>query len=383
MLYLDNNATTPIDPEALEAMVRVAGRAWGNPGSRHLAGRRARQALEDARESIAEILNAAPQEVVFTSGGTESNNFAISGLAHSSFNGLPTGESRTGTILLPPGEHPATDEPIQRLVSLGWKRIELELNESGRIQSDIESIPLDDVRFATALLAHNETGVIQHLRPLIQRCSKQGIPFHVDAVQAAGKIDVDFRALGATTMSVGAHKFHGPRGIGALLIRQGVEFPTLLLGGHQEAGRRAGTEPVMLAVGMNTALRNWHTNRVERVERISRLRDRLEAGLIQSCPPVFVNGDTSHRLPNTANLSFPGVEGDPLMIALDIAGVCCSLGSACASGSLMPSPVLVGMGLSADRYSSALRLSVSHLNTEEEIDSAIQIISQTVTRLRS
>lgn len=383
MLYLDNNATTPIDPEALEAMKCVAGRAWGNPGSRHLAGRRARQALEDARESIAEILNASPLEVVFTSGGTESNNFAITGLTRAGLSGLSTEESRTGTILLPPGEHPATEEPVRRLVSLGWKRQDLKLDETGRIQSDIESIPLDDVLLATALLAHNETGVIQDLRPLIQRCAEQGIPFHIDAVQAVGKIDVDFRALGATTMSIGAHKFHGPRGIGALLIRQGCEFPALLLGGHQEAGRRAGTEPVMLAVGMSTALRNWHAQKAERIEKISRLRDRLEAGLIQSCPPVFVNGDRAHRLPNTTNLSFPGVEGDPLLIALDIAGVCCSLGSACASGSLMPSPILVAMGLPAERYSSALRLSVSHLNTEEEIDSAIQIISRTVTRLRA
>lgn len=230
MLYLDNNATTPIDPEALEAMTRVAGRAWGNPGSRHLAGRRARQALEDARESIAEILNASPLEVVFTSGGTESNNFAITGLTRAGLSGLSTEESRTGTILLPPGEHPATEEPVRRLVSLGWKRQDLKLDETGRIQSDIESIPVDDVLLATALLAHNETGVIQDLRPLIQRCAEQGIPFHIDAVQAVGKIDVDFRALGATTMSIGAHKFHGPRGIGALLIRQGCEFPALLLG---------------------------------------------------------------------------------------------------------------------------------------------------------
>ncbi len=373
MINLDQNATTPIDPDVLEAMWRVAQEAGGNPGSRHRAGRRARQALEDARESLAEILDAEPQEVVFTSGGTESTNLALYGYS----------VGRTGTILLPDGEHPATEQPVSRLVASGWSRRILPLESNGRITSSaLHECLLDDVLFGTALLAHNETGVIQDLEPLIGRCLERGIPFHVDAVQAVGKIEVSFRKLKATTLSLGAHKFHGPRGIGALLVRKGVTLRTPFGGGHQESGRRPGTEPVMLAVGMSVALRKWYDNREERTRHLTRLRDRLEIGLMSRCAPAFVNGDTSHRLPNTTNLSFPGCEGEPLLVALDLAGVCCSLGSACASGSLEPSPILVAMNLPKERYSSALRLSVGATNTEAEIDQAIEIISRTVARLR-
>ncbi|SFI58544.1 cysteine desulfurase family protein [Planctomicrobium piriforme] len=374
MIYLDNNATTPLDPAVLDAMGRVAREAAGNPGSRHLAGRRARQALEDARESIAEILEAEPREVIFTSGGTESSNLAITGLT----------AGQTGVVLLPPGEHPATEEPVRRLIAAGWQRCELPLDELGRIDAKFAAqISLDDVRFATAILAHNETGVIQNLEPLAQRCLSQGIPFHVDAIQAVGKIPVSFKRLPATTMSIAAHKFHGPRGIGALLLRAGTKLRPAFVGGFQEAGLRPGTEPVMLAVGMSVALRQWHIAQTERTQRVSALRDRLEQGLLHRCPPVFVNGDVAHRLPNTSNLSFPGCDGDALLIALDLAGVCCSLGSACASGSIEPSPVLVAMGLPEDRYRSALRLSVSMVNTEEEIDQAIDLIANAVTRLRA
>ncbi|HWL08522.1 MAG TPA: cysteine desulfurase family protein [Planctomicrobium sp.] len=373
MINLDQNATTPVAPEVLEVMCRVATDCVGNPGSRHRAGRRARQALEEARESIAEILEAEPGEVVFTSGGTESTNIALFGY----------GAGRTGTILLPDGEHPATEEPVRRLITSGWKRRVLPMDETGRLTPwSLNEIPLDGVDIATALLAHNETGVIQNLSPLIERCLSEGIPFHVDAVQGVGKIDVSFRKLKATTLSLGAHKFHGPRGIGALLVRKGVTLPSLFGGGHQESGRRPGTEPVMLAVGMSVALRLWHDQKDARTRLLSELRDRLEQGLIARCAPVFINGDMTNRLPNTTNLSFPGCEGEPLLVALDLAGVCCSLGSACASGSLEPSPVLLAMNLPKERYSSALRLSVGSTNTVEEIDQAIEIISATVTRLR-
>ncbi|WP_437230960.1 cysteine desulfurase family protein [Planctomicrobium sp. SH661] len=374
MIYLDNNATTPLDPEVLDEMNRVAQVAWGNPGSRHLAGRKARQVLEDSREAIAQILQAAPDEVIFTSGGTESSNLAISGLA----------VAEQGTILLPPGEHPATEEPVRRLINSGWKRKVLPIDVSGRLDPlGLQNLSLEGVSLATSLLAHNETGVIQDLKPLALRCLEHRIPLHVDAVQAVGKIDVSFRDLPATTLSAAAHKFHGPRGIGVLLVRKGARLRPVLLGGYQEQGMRPGTEPVVLAAGMSFALRKWHRDREARTATLTNLRDRLQAGLLAACSPAIVNGDQGSRLPNTLHMSFPGCDGDALLIALDLAGICCSLGSACASGSTEPSPVLLGMGLSKEVALSSLRLSISVWNTPAEIDEAVSKIAAAVRRLRT
>lgn len=373
MIYLDNNATTALDPEVLDEMLRVARLAPGNPGSRHLAGRRARQLLEDARDVIAQILDADREEVIFTSGGTESTNLALTGLS----------AGRKGIVLIPPGEHPATEEPVRRLIKAGWTRRSLTVDGQGRLREDeLATTPLDGVLLATALLAHNETGVIQDLAPLARRCREQRIPFHVDAVQAVGKIDVSFRALGATTMSVAAHKFHGPAGIGVLLVSRGTRLTPLLVGGHQERGLRPGTEPVMLAAGMACALGRWHRERETRTARLKSLRDRLERGILARCGPIRINGDPVHRLPNTLHVSFPGCSGDALLVALDLAGVCCSLGSACASGSAEPPPILLAMGLPPEVYGSALRLSVSIFNTPEEIDAAVEQIASVVSQLR-
>lgn len=373
MIYLDNNATTGVSPQVLEEMCRIANVAPGNPGSRHLAGRRARQVLEDARDSIAEILQARSEEVIFTSGGTESSNLALIGMS----------AGRIGTVLLPAGEHPATEEPVEHLIKTGWTRQIIPMDIRGRLdQSFLRDAPLTGVLLATALLAHNETGVIQDLRPLAERCREHGIPLHVDAVQAVGKIDVSFRDLPATTLSAAAHKFHGPRGIGILLVRKGTRPVPLFRGGHQEWGIRPGTEPVMLAAGMSLALREWQAERDARTRHVQQLRDRLQQGLLSHCNWAVTNGDQQYRLPNTLNIAFPGCEADTLLVALDLAGICCSLGSACASGSNEPSPVLVGMGLTKEIYLSSLRLSVSMQNTPEEIDDAISIISTTVQQLR-
>jgi len=373
MIYLDNNATTQVAPEVLAEMHRLAGVAIGNPGSRHLAGRRARQVLEDARDSIAEILDALPEEIIFTSGGTESNNLALTGLA----------AGRQGLLLLPPGEHPSIEEPVRRLVQSGWQRQTLEVDLQGRLKSTFEEeLELQGVQLATSILAHNETGVIHALKPLAHRCRERGIPFHVDAVQAVGKIDVSFKFLPATTLSAAAHKFHGPRGIGLLLVRRGTRLTPQLFGGHQEQGFRPGTEPVILAAGMAVALRAWHHDKTERFRRITALRDQLERGLLASCSPASVNGDRDHRLPNTLNIAFPGCDADALLIALDLAGICCSLGSACASGSNEPSPILIAMGLPENIFRSSLRLSVSLQNTSEEIELAIRQISEAVRKLR-
>ena len=374
MIYLDNNATTPIAPEVTEEMTRVSEVAFGNPGSRHHAGRTARRILEDSRETIAKILDADPDEVFFTSGGTESSNLAIFGLT----------AGRTGLVVLPPGEHPATEEPVKRLIQRGYRKKKLELDLHGRIVSDsLEAIDWNEVVLGTALLAHNETGTIQDLSEFTDRCSQNRIPFHMDAVQAVGKIPVSFRSCGATTMSVAAHKFHGPRGVGAILVREGTKLIPQMLGGHQEGGHRAGTEPVVLAAGMGKALQMCHQRLAERAALLSSLRDRLQTGLKAACETTVVNSDEENRLPNTLNISFPGCDADALLVALDLAGVCCSHGSACASGSAEPAPILLGMKCPPKVYQSAIRFSVGVQNSPDEIDAAIEIVSTTVKRLRA
>lgn len=374
VIDLDHNATTRVRDEVLVAMDRSWRMAYGNPGSRHVLGRRARQVLEDAREEIATILNAAPSEIVFTSGGTESSNLALGGFM----------AGPAGGIALPPGEHPATEETVRGLQQRGWRRIEIPIGRDGRFDFDkLAALPWADVRLATALLAHNETGVIQEMAPLAERCREHRIPLHVDAVQAVGKIDVDFRALGATTLSLAAHKFHGPRGIGALLIRDGVRLSPLLFGGHQEGGRRPGTENAPLAAGMATALRLWHDDRERVRQHVTQLRDQLAAGLLEQCGPVVVHGSAEHRLPNTLSVAFAGCDGEALLVALDLAGVCCSLGSTCASGSSEPAPILVAMQVDPLLIQSTLRLSAGAENTAEEMVEGVRVIARTVQNLRA
>jgi cysteine desulfurase len=382
-IYLDNNATTRPRPDVVEAMSRAFAEAYANPGSRHAAGRRARQALEEARESIAQILNAAPGEVIFTSGGTEASNMALFGFAR----------GPAGTVALPPGEHPATEESVRVLESRGWKRVTLPIDSSGRLRQEaLDELPWNDIRLATILLAHNETGTIQDISRFAQLCGEHRLPLHVDAVQAVGKISVDFHGLNATSLAVGAHKFCGPRGIGALLLRDGAQLAPTCFGGHQEAGRRPGTECVALAVGMAKALELWHAEREELTARLRELRNRLLAGLTAECPPVIVNGALDLQrgktdpqdvcLPNTLSIAFPGCSGDALMVALDLEGVCCSLGSTCASGSSEPAPILVAMNRSPEVYDATLRFSIGRENTEEEIDEAVRRIARVVARAR-
>lgn len=373
VIYLDHNATTPPAPEVIAAMDAVWRDASGNPGSRHSAGRRARRALEDARELVAGILGAKPIEVVFTSGGTEANNTALFGYT----------QGDPAAIALPEGEHPSIEMAVRRREVQGWKRVTLPLDEHGLIQVDaLNSIDWSQLRVITLLLAHNETGVIQPMNELAELCLSHQIPLHLDAVQAVGKIDVDFHKLTATSLSLGAHKFHGPRGIGALLLREHTRLPALLLGGHQEREHRAGTEPVALAVGLAKALEVWHADRSRIREHLIQLRDRLETQLVATCSPIVVHGAAVERLPNTLNVGFMGCDGEALLVALDLAGVCCSMGSACASGSSEPAPILLGMGCSRELALSSLRFSVGRENTLAEIDEAAQRIAAVVRRMR-
>ncbi len=372
-VYLDHNATTQPYPEVVDLMSEHLLQAYGNPGSRHAAGRVARKVLEESRESMAAILDCDPREIIFTSGGTEASNMALLGLARD-----------PGIIAMTAGEHPATTETRDFLARQGFESCILNVGESGLLDSNqYATLPWSQMKIVTVILAHNETGVIQNLQPLAEMCAERGVPLHVDAVQAVGKIPISFRNSGATTLALGAHKFHGPRGIGALLVREGVELKPMHFGGHQESGRRPGTEPVALIAGMARALEIWHANQAEVAKRLSTLRDKLQQGLLELCDPAVVNGSLEHRLPNTLNIAFPGLDGEALLVAFDLEGICCSLGSTCASGSAEPAPALVAMNCPENVYKSSVRFSLGLENSPEEIDEAITRIARVVNRLRA
>jgi cysteine desulfurase len=371
---LDQNATTPLDPAVLEAM-RPHWLAGGNPESRHRLGRGARRAWDGAKEAVARILGADPAEVVFTSGGTESNNLAILGLAGA---GEPDGD-RPGHLVSSPIEHPAVAGPVAHLEAHGWRVDRPEVEPDGRVEPDRMAAALrDDTRCATLILAHNETGAIQDVARLATLAAARGIPVHTDAVQAVGRIPVDFKALGVATLAASAHKFHGPTGVGLLLIRKGIRLAPILFGGGQQGALRPGTPPVALAVGLATALARWYDEAEARIARWKGLRDRLERGLLDAFGPgaVVRDGplDDAARLPQTLHVGFPGRDGDALLMQLDLAGVAASLGSACASGTTEPSPTLLAMRVPADRLRSSVRFSFGATTTEAEIDEALRRI---------
>lgn len=372
-IYLDNNATTCVLPEVADTMASAWMSAFANPGSQHSFGRDARKILEDSRESIAKILDADPTEVIFTSGGTESINAAIHGLT----------AGRKGMIALTAGEHPATTAACDAVRINGLKQTFLEVDSAGQLKSEqFADLPWSELKLVCVILAHNETGVIQDLRELSDLCEHHRVPLLIDAVQAVGKMPVSFRGLKATALAFGAHKFHGPRGIGGLLLRRGVQIPPLLEGGHQESGRRAGTEPVPLIAGMAKALEMFDQHQTETMSRVQELRDTLQAHLVKTCAPAVVHGEESERLPNTLSIAFPGVEGEAMLVNLDLEGIACSLGSTCASGSAEPAPALVAMGCPKEVSTSSVRFSISRLSTAEEIKSAGDRIQQVVSRLR-
>lgn len=376
-IYLDHNATTRPWPEVIETVAYHLQHSYANPGSRHAEGRKARKVLESSRETIASILGAYPEEVIFTSGGTEASNLALFGAALS---------MTAGTIALTAGEHPATMEACKSLKPHGWKLTTLPVDHDGRLRplecGAASPFWTDDIKVTTVILAHNETGVIQDVRPLAALCQEHGAFCHIDAVQAVGKIEVHFTELGATSLAFGAHKFHGPRGIGGLLLKKGVTLAPFEFGGHQESGRRPGTEMVALAAGMAKALELWHCERHERTARLKELRDRLEAGLLDRCPWAVVNGSREHRLPNTLNIAFPGLDGEAILVNLDLEGIACSLGSTCASGSAEPAPALVAMGAPPEVYKASVRFTVGLENKLSEMDDAAERIGRVIARLR-
>jgi cysteine desulfurase len=370
-IYLDNNATTPLLPAVWESMQPYLTEAFGNPASAHAHGRRARRALEDARESIAAHLGADAEEVVFTSGATEANNLALFGLC----------SEPPGHLLASPIEHPSVAEPLRQLSACGFTLELLPVDWHGVIKvPSLANHVRPDTRLVAVMLANHETGVLQPIRALTETLAGR-VRFHCDATQAVGKVPVHFQDLGVDTLALSAHKFHGPKGIGALLLRRRVKLRPRTWGGHQQHGRRPGTEPVALAVGLACALDCACREMNERLSHVRRLRERFLAQLRESAAPTVLNGPED-GIPHTVNVSFPGVKADLLLMNLDLAGVACSTGSACSSGSLLPSPVLQAMGVNDAVLHSAMRFSFSPLLILDDIDEAARRIVAVVSRLR-
>jgi cysteine desulfurase len=387
-IYLDHNSTTPIDPRVVEAMVRAWRTCSGNPASQHAAGREARRLLEDAREGIAEFLGARTggmdaDQVLFTSGGTEANNLAVFGLSGESKQGSGVRNRGTG-VVVSAIEHPSVREAGSELSRRGYELSLAPVGGDGVVLVDrvAELIARNPPRLVSVMLANNETGAIQPIAEIAALCRARGVMMHTDAVQAVGKIAVSFGELGVDALTVAPHKFHGPLGIGALIIRHGVRIEPLLFGGFQQGGLRPGTENAALAAAFFEALRLWQAEANERESRMRSLRDGLEQMLLAELPETVIIGAAAPRLPNTSCVSFPGVNRQALVMALDLEGVACSTGSACASGSSAPSPTLVAMGLGTELIEGSIRLSLGAFSTAEQVADAARRIIKAVRHLR-
>lgn len=363
-IYLDNNATTPIHPQVLNVLEEALRDTWGNASSIHREGQAARRVIENARESVARLIGATARDVVFTSGGTESNNAAIFGAVGSA----PRCHIVTTAI-----EHPSVAEAVRELERRGCDVTRVEPGRSGRVEApDVVAAMREDTRLVAVMMANNETGVVQPVEEIGRACRERGAHFHCDAVQAAGKIAVDVEAIACDTLSLSAHKLHAPKGIGALFVRRGRSMTPHLHGGAQERRRRPGTENVPLAAAFGAAAALPSAAEAMRV-----LRDRFESSLTGS---FTINGHDVARLPNTSNVTFHGADGEGIVIALDLAGVAVSTGSACSSGRVEPSAVLLAMGLSPEDARATVRFSLSRFTTEAEIDRMSELLRDLVPR---
>ncbi|MEI6605248.1 MAG: cysteine desulfurase family protein [Verrucomicrobiota bacterium] len=371
MIHLDANASTPLRPEVLEAMLPWLRDGYANPSGTYGAAKRARQAIEHARGQVAQWLGAQPEEIVFTSGGTESVNTALLSLDR---------QAGPGPALVSAIEHSAVLRCAESLPrGLNW----VPVNTAGRLDLEAFAENLPEAAFVSVMTANNETGVIQPLRDVCALAREYGRAVHTDAVQAMGKIPLNVRELGVDMLSLSAHKFHGPKGVGALYVRSGLRFSPLLLGGGQEGGRRSGTENTAAIVGLGVAAAIMCKQAaVDHHAALRHLRDAFEAKLLDELAGVTVNGDLGYRLPNTSHLSFDGCEAAGLLILLDEAGIACSAGSACMSGQQRPSHVQVAMGIDETRARSSLRFSFSTLNTMGEAFAAAVMVKRAVEKLR-
>ena len=376
-IYLDHNATTPPLPEVVEAVARSMRDDPGNASSVHAFGQQAKARLDDARMAVAALIDADPSDVVFTSGGTESDNFAIRGAAEAL---QPTGRNHLITAAI---EHEAVLTTLKALERRGWQVTLLSPGRSGVLDAEtLQAAIRPETALVSVMHANNEVGTIQPIAELATIAHAHGALFHTDAVQSVGKIPVSVRHLGVDLLSLAGHKFGGPKGTGALWIRRGVRLNAFMTGGRQERNRRAGTENVPALVGLGVAAAIVRHALAKNAEKIGALRDRFESTVLSTIPGTAINGDRAVRVPNTANIGFDGIEAESLLIALDLEGVAVSTGSACSSGSLEPSHVLRAMGLPTSRTRNSLRFSLASSNTDEEIDFVLDALPRLVSKLR-
>lgn len=376
-IYVDNAATTKLSDTAFSAMQPLLKEVYGNPSSLHHIGQTAKEYLEDARERVAACLGAQPSEIYFTSGGSEADNQAIFSAAYS--------QAKKGKkhIISSKFEHHAVLHALDKLKTEGFEITLLDVYKEGIIKlDDLKSAIRDDTALVTIMTANNEVGTIQPVAEIGKICKEKGVIFHTDAVQAVGHIPVDVNSFNCDMLSVSAHKFHGPKGAGVLFCRKGIILNNLIFGGAQERNKRAGTENVPAIVGMAAALEEAVSSLEKNSAKITALRDKIING-VSDIEKSFVNGDLSARLPGTVNMCFEGIEGESLLLLLDQYGICASSGSACTSGSLDPSHVLLAMGVPVAIAHGSLRISLSEYNSEEEVDEIINAIHKVVIYLRS
>lgn len=376
-VYADNAATTPVSPTVFEAMKPFYTDLYGNPSSLYAIGRDAKKHLELARADVASCLGVEPHEIFFTSGGSESDNWAIKGVAHQ------LAKKGKKHIITSKFEHHAVLHTCAALEQEGFSVTYLDVHSDGLVRpEELEAAIREDTALVTIMYANNEIGTIQPIPELGAICKKHGVLFHTDAVQAAGNVPIQMKEQNIDLLSLSAHKLHGPKGVGVLAVRKGISLPNLIDGGAQERGRRAGTENVAGIVGLSVALKEACATMDERNKRLRSMRDRLIDGALQ-IERSHLNGDRAIRLPGNVNLCFEGIEGESLLLLLDLNGICGSSGSACTSGSLDPSHVLLAIGLPHEIAHGSLRLSLSDQNTEEDVDYILEVLPGIVERLRS
>ena len=376
-IYLDNAATTKGHPQVVEAMLPYFTECFGNASSIYATGREARKAMEEARRQVAAALNCAPAEVFFTSSGTESDNWAIKGAAYAN---IKKGRHLISTTI----EHHAVLHTLEALEKQGFTVTLLKVDEYGRVNpEDVRKAIREDTTLITIMAANNEIGTLQPIKEIGEIARERKVLFHTDAVQAVGTMPVDVKDWNVDLLSLSAHKFHGPKGVGALYIKKGVRIESLLQGGAQERLRRAGTENIPGIVGLGTAIELAYKNLTEKTGKIEALRNDLMKGILDTIPETRLNGHPQQRLPNNLNISVRYIEGEALLLRLDLAGVAASSGSACTSGSLDPSHVLLAIGLDHETAHGSLRLTLSEDSTQEEIDQVKAVLPGIVKTLRA
>lgn len=376
-VYMDHSATTPMDPEIAHAMLKYMVEDFGNPSSIHAFGREARKAVEEARERIASAIGANPAEIIFTSGGTEADNMAILGIA--------TANCKKGTHIITSAiEHHAVLDTCKHLEKNGFTVTYIPVDETGRVRvEDVARAITKNTILITIMHANNEVGTIQPIEEIGKLAREKGVYFHVDAVQSIGKIPVNVDELNVDLLSVSAHKIYGPKGVGCLYVRKGVRLTPITHGGSQERKRRAGTENVPGIVGFGLAMEKAVQDLRDEAARLTRMRDRLIKGILERLDHTQLNGHPTERLPHNVNFSFKFIEGESLLLMLDMKGVAASSGSACTSGSLDPSHVLLAMGIPHEVAHGSLRLTLGRVNTEEDVDYILEVLPPIVERLRA